>query len=116
MWRNVFQIVEAGASATSLSKVILNPSCVRTVAGEKHFVFAKGLPSCASNTFMLAHQYGLVEIFEDEVAKMFVGEDGIPTIQTKRFFYSFFSFLFSKLFLFLPQEFFDTFLFVIFFF
>eukprot|EP00009_Paramoeba_aestuarina_P011210 CAMPEP_0201537244 /NCGR_PEP_ID=MMETSP0161_2-20130828/64179_1 /ASSEMBLY_ACC=CAM_ASM_000251 /TAXON_ID=180227 /ORGANISM="Neoparamoeba aestuarina, Strain SoJaBio B1-5/56/2" /LENGTH=52 /DNA_ID=CAMNT_0047943415 /DNA_START=1 /DNA_END=156 /DNA_ORIENTATION=+ len=33
---------------------------------------------------MLAHKYGLVDIFEDEVATMVKGNDGIPLIHTKK--------------------------------
>ena len=76
MWRDVFKVVQTGACVSGLENAMLNPNCVLTVEGEKHFVFVKGLPSVASNTVLLAHRFGLVDIYEDEVAELQAGEEG----------------------------------------
>lgn len=70
MWRTVYGIVSTAAKAAGMEDVILNDRCIRTVGGEKHFVFSNGLPSMSSNIMFLAYHYGLVEILEDQVAQL----------------------------------------------
>mmetsp|Transcript_20355 Transcript_20355/g.77926 ORF Transcript_20355/g.77926 Transcript_20355/m.77926 type:complete len:540 (+) Transcript_20355:75-1694(+) len=73
MWRTVYGLVATAATVCGLEDVILNAECVRTVGGEKHFVFSNGLPSMASNVMFLAYHYGLVDIYKDEVSDLTEG-------------------------------------------
>ena len=82
MWRDVFSIVEQGAKATGLDRVILTPKSVRKVDGENHFIFSRGLPSMSSNCLYLAHHYGLVSILEDEIDS-FDGDGSVGLVTKK---------------------------------
>jgi len=70
LWADVYDVVAAAAGATGMRDVVLNPATLRKVGGLEHFVFSKGLPSMASNTLLLGAHYGLVDVREDEIARL----------------------------------------------
>jgi hypothetical protein len=72
-WNQAYECVHTISSLTNTSHIVLNPNCVREIDGSKHFVFTNGFPSMASNTVYLAHYYGLVKIYEDEISAFYDG-------------------------------------------
>ncbi|KAJ9457527.1 hypothetical protein DIPPA_15813 [Diplonema papillatum] len=67
MWRRTAEQCTKVSTLCGMAEKTLNSKCIRTIDGEPHVLFNRGLPPLSSNLMFLAHYYGLALYEEDEV-------------------------------------------------